>query len=126
MKWLLIILGLVSGIISGMGIGGGTLLIPALTIFMHIEQKAAQSLNLLYFIPTAIVALWIHTKNKKIQWKVLGLLVVSGIIGALGGSLLASYISAKFLRKAFGFFLLIMGIIEFFKKDKKRLNHPSS
>ncbi|NLL70950.1 MAG: sulfite exporter TauE/SafE family protein [Epulopiscium sp.] len=121
MRWLLIVIGFLSGIISGMGVGGGTLLIPALTIFMHVEQKAAQSINLLYFIPTATVALWIHAKNKRIQWRVLGVLVVSGVVGALGGSFLASYVEGSFLKKIFGVFLFIMGVIEFFKKGKKDL-----
>lgn len=120
MKLILIFIGLLSGIISGMGIGGGTLLIPALTIFMHMEQKAAQNINLLYFIPTGLIALWIHAKSKRIQWKALIALVLSGMIGAVGGVFLASYINGNFLRKLFGFFLLVMGIIEFFKKGSKK------
>ena len=51
---ILILIGLISGIISGMGIGGGTILIPALTIILSMEQNTAQAINLIYFIPTAV------------------------------------------------------------------------
>ena len=56
----LILAGLVSGIISGMGIGGGIILIPILTIFLGFDQKVAQGITLLYFIPTAIFSLIIN------------------------------------------------------------------
>ena len=77
----LIITGFLSGIIGGMGIGGGTILIPIMTIFLGFDQKTAQAVNLIYFIPTAITALTIHIKNKQIEKNNLWLLIVFGIIG---------------------------------------------
>ncbi|AEF17473.1 protein of unknown function DUF81 [Thermoanaerobacterium xylanolyticum LX-11] len=62
----LFIIGFLSGIIGGMGIGGGTILIPSLTIFANIEQHMAQSVNLLSFIPTATIALLYHLKQKNV------------------------------------------------------------
>ena len=62
----LITTGFLSGIIGGMGIGGGTILIPIMTIFLGFDQKTAQAVNLIYFIPTAITALTIHVKNRQI------------------------------------------------------------
>ena len=53
--FLLILAGIVGGIIGGMGMGGGTLLIPILTIFLDVEQKNAQAINLVAFIPMAII-----------------------------------------------------------------------
>ena len=111
-----VIIGFVSGIISGMGIGGGTILIPALAFFMDIGQKEAQSINLIYFIPTAVIALITHKKNNNIETKVLKPIVIFGLIGALGGALLAVSIEADLLRKLFGGFLCAMGIWELFKK----------
>ena len=67
--FLFVLFGLLGGIIGGMGMGGGTLLIPLLTIFLSIEQKTAQSINLLAFIPMALVALIIHFKNKMVMTK---------------------------------------------------------
>lgn len=115
-----IIIGVLSGIISGMGIGGGTILIPALSIFMMVDQHTAQGVNLLYFIPTAAVALWVHIKNKTINYKVAVPILLLGVAGAVGGSYLAAVIQASILKKLFGYFLFIMGIYEFFKKDKPK------
>lgn len=112
----LVFAGIVSGIISGMGIGGGTILIPALTMIWSIEQKAAQNINLIYFIPTAIVALIAHIKNKKIEKDILITIIIGGLIGAVAGSFLAMKMDSHLLRKIFGFFLFIMGIAELLKK----------
>jgi uncharacterized membrane protein YfcA len=60
---LYLITGFVAGIISGMGIGGGVVLIPVLTLFLGFEQKIAQGVNLMYFIPTGAAALWVHYKK---------------------------------------------------------------
>ena len=116
--WLLII-GFLSGIISGMGIGGGTILIPALSIFLGYNQHISQNFNLIYFIPTAIIALFTHSKNGNIEKKILWKIILFGLIGALIGSIVAINLNADILRKCFGGFLLIMGIYEIFKKQKK-------
>jgi len=111
--------GLCSGVISGMGIGGGTILIPALSIFLHIEQHSAQGVNLLYFIPTAAVSLWVHIKNKNVNIKLALGIIPFGIFGAIGGSLLAFFLKGTLLKKLFGIFLFVMGLYEILKKDKK-------
>lgn len=112
---ILILTGFVSGIISGMGIGGGTVLIPALTLFLNIEQKTAQSINLIYFIPTAAMALTSHIKNKRIEKDNIFKLILFGVGGAVIGSLAAGRASSETLRKFFGIFLCIMGGLEIFK-----------
>lgn len=117
---LLVIIGLFSGVISGMGIGGGTILIPAMIIFTDLTQHYAQSVNLLSFIPIAITALFTHFKNKNIETTLCLPLIVFGVIGALIGSLLAVNLPSDLLKKLFGIFLLIMGIYEFFWKGKSR------
>ena len=61
--------GLVCGVLSGFGIGGGSLLMVWMTAVLSMEQKAAQGINLLYFLPTAAAALIFHTKNRLIEWK---------------------------------------------------------
>lgn len=117
---MLFIIGLLSGIISGMGIGGGTILIPALIILCSVEQHIAQSINLLAFLPTAVIALIVHSKNKSIHYKLALYLSVSGILGAVIGSHIAVVLSSLILKKIFGVFLLIMGIFEFQYKEKKQ------
>jgi len=111
-----VIIGLLAGIISGMGIGGGTILIPALCFIMDLGQKQAQSINLLFFIPTAIVAIIKHKKEGNIDFAMVKPVIIFGIIGAIAGSLLAVNMDGELLRKLFGGFLLVMGIWEIFKK----------
>lgn len=86
---LLFLIGLASGIISGMGIGGGTILIPALVIFVHPDQHIAQSVNLLFFIPTAVIALIVHIKNKRVNFKISIPVAFFGLMGAYLGSKIA-------------------------------------
>ncbi len=115
---ILIIIGLASGIISGMGMGGGTILIPALIFFANTPQHLAQSINLSVFFPTSIVALWIHTKNKHVRYRLAFKIIATGVVGALIGSKLAVSISTHTLRRLFGIFILAMGIYELFRKTK--------
>ena len=116
----LIITGFLSGIIGGMGIGGGTILIPIMTIFLGFDQKTAQAVNLIYFIPTAITALTIHIKNKQIEKNNLWLLIVFGIIGTIIGTLCALKLDDTILRKCFSVFLLIVGAYEIYKGFKAK------
>jgi len=116
---LLIGIGVLAGIISGMGIGGGTILIPALTIFFGQSQHAAQNINLLYFIPTAIVAIFAHSKNNMIEKQILPKIVFGGILGAVAGSIIALNLKPDILKQVFAVFLLIAGVAEFFKREQK-------
>ncbi|WP_024831933.1 sulfite exporter TauE/SafE family protein [Ruminiclostridium josui] len=115
-----ILIGLAAGIISGMGIGGGAILIPALVIFVKPEQHIAQSVNLLFFIPTAIVALVIHIKNKNVNFRMGIPIVISGLVGAVLGSKLALSMNGTALKCIFGVFLLLMGLYEIFGKGRKK------
>ena len=118
-SWIiLIITGLASGIISGMGMGGGAVLIPALVLAVNPPQHIAQSVNLLFFVPTAVVALVIHIKNKSIDFKMGVPIIIFGLAGALVGSWLAARLAAGDLRKLFGWFLLAMSIYEMFRKGR--------
>ena len=115
---LTILIGFASGIISGMGIGGGTILIPALVFIIGTKQQVAQSINLLVFIPSAIAALFVHAKKKNIEKGLLIKLAVTGCIGAVIGSLLAVNLDSNLLKKSFGVFLLIVGVYEITSKSK--------
>lgn len=115
----LFIIGLLSGLISGMGIGGGTILIPGLIIFTDLSQQQAQGINLTVFIPIASVALITHFRKKNIDIKTASLIIITGAIGAFFGSFLAMHISSPILRKIFAIFLFMMGLYEIFGKKKK-------
>ncbi len=115
MIWV-VVFGFVSGIISGMGIGGGTILIPALVLLLDLGQQQAQGINLLYFLPTAAVALWTHNQNQNVVWNHVKPIATWGLLGAIVGSLVATSLDGELLRKAFGGFLLLMGLREICQK----------
>lgn len=123
---LLIIIGIVGGVIGGMGMGGGTLLIPLLTIFADMEQHSAQALNLIAFIPMSVVAVIIHIKNKLIDFKQVLPIAIPAVGAGIGASVLGRLTGAKSLRRWFGLFLIILGIYQLitaiiaFVSDKKK------
>jgi uncharacterized membrane protein YfcA len=117
-----IIAGVVGGIVAGMGMGGGTLTIPILTIFLNYEQLRAQGVNLVAFLPMAVVALIIHIKNHLVDFKNTWLLALVGCVFSLGGALIANNISNFILKKLFALFLIVLGIWQFveMKRNKKK------
>lgn len=117
---LTVLISFVSGIISGMGIGGGTLLIPALIFTVGTKQQIAQSINLIVFIPSAIAALYVHIRKHNIEKSLLLKLSITGCIGAAIGSLLAVNMDSNLLKRFFGVFLLIMGFFEITSKSKAK------
>ena len=110
-----IIIGFFSGIISGMGIGGGAILIPALVFFQGVGQQMAQGINLTYFLPTAVFALAVHIRNKRVRIKTALCLAAFGVVGAFLGARLATAMEGDFLRKLFGLFLAFVGFYEMWK-----------
>ena len=119
-----IITGFFSGVVSGMGIGGGAILIPALIMIEGISQQMAQGINLTYFIPTAIISLIVHIKNKNVEFQTAWIIGGCGIIASIAGSLLAVSMNGAVLRKIFGFFLLFIGIYEIYKGFKMNPKSP--
>lgn len=117
-----ILIGIISGIVSGTGMGGGTILIFLLTFFMGIEQHIAQATNLIFFVPTSIVAIIVNLKNKNIFLKSAIIISVFGILGAIIGANISINIDVSLLKKSFGIFLAIIAIHEIYsiyKANKK-------
>ncbi len=108
--------GLLTGIISGFGIGGGTILMVYLTAMAGVAQRTAQGINLLYFLPTAAAALILHSKNHYIEWKTVIPAVLAGCITAGVLSFVAMQMDLGLLKKLFGGFLILTGLSELFKK----------
>ena len=124
-----VLIGLISGIVSGTGMGGGTVLILLLTAFNGIEQHIAQATNLIFFIPTSIVAIIANLKNKLIDKKLALVISIFGVIGASVGAIASTKMNVAELRKYFGIFLVIIAIFEiysFFRQyifNKNRKNN---
>ncbi len=118
-KLLYIFIGFLSGILSSMGFGGGTVLILLLTSFMGVSQITAQGINLLYFIPVAAVSLIFHFKNNTVDKSAAAQLILWGLIGAVGGALIANLLEGKIpLKIIFAVFVLVLGLKEVFGKEK--------
>ncbi|MEG0229026.1 MAG: sulfite exporter TauE/SafE family protein [Oscillospiraceae bacterium] len=107
-----------SAAIGSMGIGGGAILLIYLSAFMGVAQRTAQGINLLFFIPVAILALILHTKSKLISWKITMYTFIPGIIGAFIGYYFCSLCEQNILKKLFALFLLLIGIKELFFTKK--------
>ena len=117
-----ILMGLVSGIVSGTGMGGGTILIFLLTFIMGVEQHIAQATNLIFFIPTSIVAIIVNLKNKNIDIPLAIIISVFGILGAIIGANISININVNILKKCFGIFLAIIAINEKYSIVKEYKN----
>ena len=104
--------GLVCGVLSGYGIGGGSLLMVWMTAVLSMEQKAAQGINLLYFLPTAVCALIFHAKNRQICWRAVLPAALAGCVTAALGAFIAVGLEMAVLQKLFGGFLLLVGLEE--------------
>jgi len=121
-----ILIGFISGIVSGTGMGGGTILILCLSIFLGIDQKIAQATNLIFFIPTSIAAIYINIKQKKINLKVSKNIILWGVIGATIGATIAKNIDTRILRKSFGIFLAFIAIHEIYTIFKMYKNNKKN
>lgn len=123
-----IVFGIIAGIVSSLGMGGGTILILLLSIFMGLDQHVSQATNLIFFIPTSITAIIINIKDKRIDWKVSKSIILYGSIGAIIGSIISSKIQTQNLKKIFGIFLLIISFFQIYEiyssytKSKKTNN----
>ncbi len=100
-----------TGILSAWGVGGGTLLLLIMTLFLGVDQVTAQGINLLYFLPTAGIGLLFHRKNGLLDKQVIRSAAPWGIAAAAAGALLATAVDTAILRKPFGVYLLIAGVI---------------
>ena len=111
--WLLpVFVGAATGVLSGFGVGGGTLLLVYLTTFAGVDQHLAQGINLLYFLPAALTALPAHWKNGYVKRQALLPAILAGLLLSGGAAWLATGLDTGVLRRAFGGFLIVLGLYE--------------
>lgn len=111
---LLVVVGLSAGVLGGMGMGGGAVLIPMLTVFFKVDQLSAQAINLIVFIPMASVSLIVHVKNKRVKKQGLLWIILPAAACSFAGSLFALAIKMGLLKRLFGGFLILLAIFQFF------------
>lgn len=114
--------GIAGGVLGGMGMGGGTLLIPLLTAVCGVRQTAAQGVNLLCFLPMSAVALCVHAKSGLLQKEGLAFLTVPALVFSALSSLAAAYLPETALAKGFGLFLVALSFFQFFSALRTRKN----
>jgi hypothetical protein len=119
LKMVEIIFGIIAGIITGMGMGGGAILILLLGVFLGLDQHIAQATNLVFFIPTALSAILINLKQKNVNIKLAITVSAFGIVGAIIGTIISDKIPSANLRKYFAIFILIIAFHEIYRLYKE-------
>ena len=112
------VVGILTGIISGFGIGGGSLLILYLTAVAGIDQYSAGGINLLYFLCCAPAALISHIRHRRVEWQAVLWCSLAGAITSAVAAYFAAGINTDWLRRLFGVVLLYIGIRELFAKKE--------
>lgn len=118
------IVGFLTGVLASMGMGGGFILVVWLTLVEKTAQRTAQGINLLFFLPIALLSLIFHIKNKLVNKELVKKLAFGGVLGAVIGTYGAQLIDNGALRKLFALFLLAFGLKELFAKKENKA--PSS
>lgn len=113
------VVGFLTGVLASMGLGGGFILVVWLTIFEEVGQRAAQGINLLFFLPIALISLVFHLKNHLVNIKLVKKLALGGVLGAVIGTYGAQLIDNDLLRKLFAVFLLAFGLRELFSRKAR-------
>lgn len=123
MMWLWsVLVGAATGVLSGFGIGGGTLLLLWLTLVSDMNQLQAGGINLLYFVSCALPALWSHARNGLVESRAAWCCILSGVPACILAAVAASHIDVTLLRRFFGVFLLFIGFRELFSKSDRSEN----
>lgn len=115
---MIVLVSFLSGIMASMGLGGGLVLILYLTIFANKTQLFAQGVNLIFFIPIAIISLIMHSKKGLVKWKISILPIIFGSIFVCICSFIAHNINSDLLTKAFAVLVIITGLLQLFQKPK--------
>lgn len=118
--YLLFLSGILGGVFGGMGMGGGTLLIPLLTLFLHVPQAVSQGVNLLSFLPMSLIALKEHAKCGRLEKGGLLLVALPALLFSGAFAFVAGALPSALLRRCFGFFLIVLSFFSFF-----RVFHPT-
>lgn len=125
MNWLFsVLVGLLTGVLSGCGVGGGTLLLLWLTLINGMDQHSAGGINLLYFAACALPALWGHWKSGLLEKKAVLWCVLAGLPACIGAAVVAARLDVTLLRRFFGVFLLFVGFRETFRKRAGSKGEP--
>ena len=115
--FIIIIEGFVVGILTGLvGAGGGFLIIPALVLFANLPMKRAVATSLMIISIKSLIGFLGDIGNIEIDWEFLIMFSILSIIGIIIGIYLSNFIDGKKIKKAFGWFVLVMAIYIIYKE----------
>ena len=114
-----ILVGLILGLLSGLGVGGGSLLIIWLTLVLRIDTSLARTLNLMFFIPCALIATVLRLKDGLISAKKLLLPTLAGCASAIVFVMVGQKMDTAQLEKLFGVLLIYTGLRELTYRPRK-------
>lgn len=106
--------GFAAGLLGGMGMGGGTILIPVLTILLGVGQHFAQAANVISFLPMAAFALAEHKKQGLLRTEGLAKVIIPAVIATVLTGFVMAALPGEMLKKLFGAFLIILAIKQAF------------
>jgi uncharacterized membrane protein YfcA len=119
------VVGAIAGVLSGLlGIGGGAIMVPAMTLLMGLSQHVAQGTSLLVIIPTAISGSITHFRMGNIRLRTAGWLSLGGALGAVAGAILALASPDQLLRLLFGAYLALTGV-RMLQAPKTKVTQPT-
>ena len=116
----ILIIGTALGFLAGLGVGGGSLLIIYLTLVLGMDHPQARLINLLFFLPSAIIACFFRWKQGKLDFKKVLPAIIAGCIAAGVCSFVSSTMDIALLKKLFGGLLILTGIRELMYKPRKQ------
>lgn len=114
-----IIIGIIAGICTGLGLGGSSVLILLLVLILNFNQRMAQATNIICFVPSALISILMNIKHKNIRFKLAFPIILFGIIGSIIGAGFSSRLDVLKLKKLFGIFLLLIALNEFYSLYKQ-------
>ena len=114
-----LLMGSVLGFLTGLGVGGGSLLILWLTLGLGMDQETATGINLLFFIPTALISSLFRIKQRHLNWQHILPPLTAAAVSAILFSFIADQLDTTLLRKPFGILLAVTGARELFYRRKK-------
>ena len=110
---------IVLGFLAGLGVGGGSLLMLWLTSVVNMDYGVAKTVNLLFFLPTALIATLFHKKQGSIKIRKILPGIICACIAAAVFSYIGKHIDTSLLKKLFGGILILTGLRELFYRPRK-------
>ena len=112
MSYIHLLVGFLAGFLGAIGVGGGSGLMIYLTLFLQTPQLKAQGINLVFFLPCALVGILFHIKNKLIDFRKAIPFILCGIAGVLIGAFMHRWVSGEILSKVFGAFIIVIALLQ--------------